>query len=168
MAKEEEGVPFQPSHCHHHDLSVPSWLPPRSYHIFDVLVGSHPLPIAPSSYMLLSYAAHPILTLAMFLSRIQQRRSNHALSGISGAPSSLEHYSHKSLQSDLSISTMPLPLYATRLCLLLLFCLVDPRYVKDCTAGKLTDSVILTGSLSPVVCRCSVFTLLTVHSFPSL
>ena len=45
--------------------------------------------------------------------------------------------------------------------------IVDPRYLKDWTVGKLTISVsmhiiIVTGSVSLVVCKCSVFALLTL------
>ena len=52
--------------------------------------------------------------------------------------------------------------------------IVDPRYLKDWTLGKLTISVsilylfILTGSVSPVVCRCSVFALLTLSPLFSI
>ena len=54
-----------------------------------------------------------------------------------------------------------------------LLSIVDPRYLKDWTVGKLTISVsmylfILTGSVSPVVCRCSVFALLTLSPFFSI
>ena len=51
--------------------------------------------------------------------------------------------------------------------------IVDPIYLKDLNVGKLTISVyvylfILTGVVSPVVCRCSVFALLTLSPFFSI
>ena len=50
-------------------LSVLPSLPPRSPHFSNVPVGSHPLPIAPSSSLLLPFGFNPLLTFDMFRSR---------------------------------------------------------------------------------------------------
>ena len=83
-----------------------------------VPMGPHPLH---HSHLLLPYAFHLWLTLAMF--RTRKATSVESLSGISGASFSLELSCRKSIQSYISISTMPLPLCSPRLCWLLLFCL---------------------------------------------
>ena len=54
-----------------------------------------------------------------------------------------------------------------------LLSIVDSIYLKDWTVGKLTISVsmylfILTGSISSVVCRCSVFALLSLSPLFSI
>ena len=99
--------------------------------------------------------------------------SVESLSGISRASISLELSCRKSLHSVLSIVTMPLPLCSPRVCWLLLFWLLSivyHRYLKDWTVGisVFMYLIILTGSVSPVVCRCSVFALLTLSPFFSM
>ena len=96
-----------------------------------VPVGSHPLPIAPSSSLLLhQFTFSPLVDIGHFAAIGPTGRSNHCL---------VKHCLHFRLNflftnSDLSISTMHLPLCSpsTSLPAPLFLYVVDPCYPKGC------------------------------------